>query len=601
MRSQPKLLLHSVLLLCIICALGCNSNIRRSKDLLPPASISPPTPDQQAVVSNSRAPIPRHSLQSPEEIQLRLHAIESLIASGDSNSAKDNADAIDADALSVDQQTQLSLLYAQVLLNFGEAEQAIEKLASVNPANLDQNGKITFFQSQAFAYSLIGNLRESAKARIELQRLLPAAKQPENQAAILEALRLLPESALRHAENIEISGWMSLATLSKQAQQPDFADLIAQWRNEFPGHIANPALLEQPADLHDRAQVKADAIAILLPETGPYAEAGKALSAGFKAALNATKSAAKLRFYDTSQSPADRLYSLAISEGASLVIGPLDKESIGSIGNLPALTIPVLALNQIEGLYKDKLYQFALSPMDEVEQLVNKAHAEGHLNALSLVPDNAVGERAQKYFADNWNNVDGKILEVQKYNVKNNDYSQPLKKLLNLDESESRFQRLSTLLPDIKFTPRVRKDADALLLNARPQEARMINPLLKFYQANELQIYAMSTIYSGLLEPALDADLNGIVFCDIPWFFDNAYLGLLPKNSSTEYWRNISNEYLRLYAMGIDAFQLSAHINELNYLPSAGATGTLSQTDANRIKRTLVCASFKRGKPELFN
>ncbi|NOU13552.1 MAG: penicillin-binding protein activator [Methylococcaceae bacterium] len=596
MHSKPKFLLHSIFLTYLLSSfLGCGSNSHRSKDKSHPFEhLSPST--RQKSLNNNQINI---SPQSKEEIGLRLKDIVSLIASGDGISAKEKADTIDTKTLSDSQYTQLNLLFAQILLNFGEAEQSLEKLRRINPDTLDQDNKINFYQSLAFANSLIGNTLKSANARIVLHHLLPKVKQPESQAAILETLSLLPEPDLTHAENIELSGWMSLAKLSKLVNQPDFIDLTRQWRFEFPDHVANPEALAHQSNLIKSVLNNFKTIAILLPQSGPYAEASNAFLSGFMACHDVTQSKINLLYYDTSKSTTENLYQTAVSEGASLIVGPLEKESITSLSKL-TLNIPVLALNHIEGLFKDNLYQFALSPIDEAEQIVDKARSDGHINILTLIPESTVGDRTQKYFSENWNKSEGRIVESQSFNPKNNDYTTTLKKLLNLDESEIRYQNISKSFQNLQYRPRIRQDSQAILLSAKSQEVRMINPLLKFFKADDIKTYAMPTLYSGLPDPISNADLNDIVFCDIPWFFDNAYTGLLSMNTSKEYWHNISNEYLRLFAMGIDTFQLSTHYDDPNYIQQyPGATGSLSLTNTNTIKRKLMCAVFKQGNAEV--
>ncbi|SMG65188.1 hypothetical protein BMETH_31311421596, partial [methanotrophic bacterial endosymbiont of Bathymodiolus sp.] len=46
--------------------------------------------------------------------------------------------------------------------------------------------------------------------------------------------------------------------------------------------------------------------------------------------------------------------------------------------------VPVMTLNYVEGLAKSNLYQFALSPIDEVQQAVQQASLTGHRNAIIL-------------------------------------------------------------------------------------------------------------------------------------------------------------------------------------------------------------------------
>jgi len=570
-------------------------------------------PEQEALVTHplQRNDQPEQTVElyqypaSPsfsEKNQQRLQSIESLIQAGDGNSAKHAADAINPADLSMEQRAWLSLLYTQILLSFGEAEQAIESLAQIQPQQLSRDNQIKYFQSQAFAYSLTGNLLNSAKSRIELHRLITSPDElKKNQAAILEALRLLPDSDLQSKQTDTLAGWLSLANILKYINRPDFNAQISQWRTTFPTHPADLSFLNSPQNTPDNIPAQPKTIALLLPGSGTFAQAGKAIRAGFMAAYNHAGVAAKpaLHFYDTAQSTPQALYNQAVAEGAQLIVGPLDKEHIQSLADSVTFNIPVLALNHIPGLQRNRLYQFSLSPLDDVAQITDKAKEDGHQNALLLVPDNAQGKRIAGYLTEDWQNQGGTILETQTYNPKETDFSASIQKLLNLDESEQRYNKILTLMPEAKYTPRRRQDADVILLSAYSAEARSINPQLQFYQAGDLPVYALPNVYSGQSNASLDADLNKIIFCDTPWLFNKAYPGELSMDALKETWKQFPSSYLRLIAMGIDAYNLSTRLDNLETGTYSGATGNLSMTADQRIQRKLTCTKFTDGQPEI--
>ena len=539
---------------------------------------------------------------SLEQNQQRLQAIDALIQAGDGASAKLNADAVNPAELSSEQRAQLSLLYAQILLSFGEAEQAIDSLALIQPQQLSPDNQIKYFQSQAFAYSLTGNLLDSAKSRIKLHPLITSPDELEkNQAAILEALRLLPDTDLQTNQTGALAGWMALANVLKYINQPDFDAQISQWRATFPGHPADLRFLYLPQDTPENTLLQPKAIALLLPGSGTFAQAGKAIRAGFMAAFNHADNTSKptIRFYDSQQSTPQALYDQAVADGAQLIIGPLDKEHIQSLADTVSFNVPVLALNHIPGLQKSRLYQFGLSPLDDADQITDKAWADGHQKTLLLIPENAQGKRIANYLTEDWHDQGGTVLETQTYNPKETDFSAPIQKLLNLDESEQRYNKILALIPGLKYTPRRRRDADAILLSAYSAEARSINPQLQFYQAGDLPVYAMPNVYTGQINASLDADLNKITFCDTPWLFNKIYQGELSMDALKETWKQFPSAYFRLIAMGIDAYNLAIRLDDLGANPYSGATGKLSLTTDLRIERKLMCAKFMDGQPEV--
>jgi hypothetical protein len=552
---------------------------------------------------------------SPEQIQQKFKTIEGLIQSGKGALAKKSVDELDKQALSPEEANQLNLLYSQIMLSFGEAEQAIDTLNKLQPEQLNTSDKIKYYQALSFGHSLAGNLLESAKARITLNALLTDQQQyNKNQAAILETLKLLPTAELQNAyqtqTDIDLAGWMTLASVLKLKGQANgnFNAELAKWRETYPGHSGNSAILamETPTKTAQKPVehnfMQPNTIALFLPETGPFAQAGKAIRAGFMLAYNSPSNIANkpsYRFYNSEQPALSSVYNQAISDGADLVIGPLSKESIQNLASTTNLTIPVLALNHVPSLQKENLFQFGLSPMDDVAEITSKAAQDGLKKALVLVPNNEQGSRIASYFAEDWQRLDGSIIDSQTYNPKESDFSSVVKKLLNINESEFRYRKLAEIVPNIVFSARRRNDVDVIFLSAHSDQARLINPQLQFFHAAAVPVYAMPNVYTGLANPGLDADLNKITFCDTPWVFDNVYPGELSMNSTRETWQTYPNSYLRLIAMGIDAYQLASRLNTRDIDGLPGATGKLTLTPDNRIKRQLTCAKFNNGQPSV--
>jgi uncharacterized protein len=532
--------------------------------------------------------------------QFRLLAIESMILSGDINTAKTYAQAINVRQLSAQQQSLLNLYQAQIDLSFGEAEQATVRLEQIRPELLPDNDLIKFYQSNAFAYSLTGDLIKSASSRIALGPLLPPDQQAKNNSAILEALNLVPLNTLQETQARSsgyLTGWLSLARLVRQDSQNrvQLQNDFVQWQKAFPGHPANDLLPQILANMQNLPGI----IAIILPGSGTYAMAGKAVREGVMAAYHQDTSTTKpeLRFYDSEQSSAAALYNQAKAEGAQLVIGPLSKPDIIELAGAANLEIPVLALNNVPEIVRDNLYQFGLNPFDDTEQVSAKAWSDGHKNALLLIPETEQGARIQGFFQQLWESGHTALLETQSYDPKQTDFSEPLKKLLNLDESIDRFEKLRQLVPDITFTPRVRHDADLVLLNAYETAARSINPQLKYLQAAHFPVYATPQVYTGIPNPSSDIDLEDIVFCDTPWLFEDAYPGPLSFSALENVRESFPPIYLRLIAMGIDAYHLITQLDHLAIEPFKGASGNLTLIEGNRIKRNLVCAQFNQGQP----
>ena len=540
-----------------------------------------------------------------EQNDTRLNAIDSLIQRGKGNEAMLQAKSIDLSELSESQQARFNLLYAQILLSIGEAEQAINRLAATQTQLLSLPDQSKFYQSQAFAYSLTGNLWESAKARIGLDAYKAnPAERKKNQAVILESLGIVPETvyiAKQQDQPPGLDAWVSAGKiLMIRNQNPKQFNLaLANWRAQNSRHPAN-IYLSTVENMPEDEEITPKSIAVLIPQSGPFADAAKAVKAGFLAAHsrhNPSGGKPVLHFYDTENANTVNLYQQAINEGARLIVGPLKKEDIQSLATVSNLSVPVLALNHVPGLKKNNLYQFALSPLDDVAEITRKAALDGRKTAALLVPDNELGNRITPYFLENWQSLSGSMVGKKTYSPETSDFSGTLKSLLNLASTNNAGG--DKVLAAVPVSPQQQQALDALFVSAYNKEGRAIKSQLQALNVGNIPVYAMPNIYTGIPDPGNDNNLNGVTFCDIPWLFATAYGGELNMLAMREVWSQFPSSYLRLVAMGIDAYHLAGRLPTLNTTDYPGATGKLSLTSDNTVKRKLMCAKFSMGLPEL--
>lgn len=539
--------------------------------------------------------------------QFNLLAAKAFLQSGDDDSAKKLINSITPASLSTEQRNLLNLLFAQIHLSDGETEQALNRLKRTQAHSLKGKDKITYYQSLAFAHSLTENQLQSAQARIQLTPLLSTDEaRKDNNRVIFNTVNLLSleilTSKLPVAPDI-LRGWIALTRIFKIAQSGDASSNIqsdlSDWKQIYPEHPANSGFLESYLEISTQIIDTPSSIALLLPETGRFSQAAQAIKKGFIAAYEQNESdfQPSIRVYDSSTHNISDLYHQAISEGAELVIGPLSKDHIQTLAYDIELKVPVLALNHIPHLVVENLFQFGLSPIDEIEQIASRASHKGVKKILLLTPESNQGHRAANSLIDYWKKISDEPLEYQSYDSKNNDFSPPIKDLLNLNESKDRYNQLKRFLAnDIMHTGRIRQDADAIFLSASAKVARSIYPQLRFYGATNIPVYVISQLHTGKANPSLDRDLNRIIFCDIPWLFPKAYSGNLSHDSLRETWQQFPDKYLRLVALGIDSFKLITNINQIAMTPYMGATGKLSLNQENRITRQLACAKFTRGE-----
>ena len=146
-------------------------------------------------------------------------------------------------------------------------------------------------------------------------------------------------------------------------------------------------------------------IALLLPQSGRMAKAAETIRDGFLAAYyqdsSSTADSPSLRFYDSDTADIITLLNQARADGASLIIGPLDRERLEVLIKAGPLGIPVLALNSIEGSAPD-LFQFALSPEDEILRLTEWMSAQKIRQPLLLAGNDEASQRQVKLFVTAW-------------------------------------------------------------------------------------------------------------------------------------------------------------------------------------------------------
>lgn len=328
-------------------------------------------------------------------------------------------------------------------------------------------------------------------------------------------------------------------------------------------------------------------IALLLPLKGPHAQPAQAIKAGFLAYHK--ENALPIKLYDTTQnSDIGALYYQAVGNGAQFVIGPLVKEEVYNLSKLTqsTLPIPVLALNahpDVKISASKPFFQFALSPEEEAKSLADKAWEQGHKSTSIIVPDNEWGKRVLNAFSTQWHSLGGTIPSTARIKAQQ-DPASSIRTLLKISHSYDPKKNQKNKTKE----PARRQDIDMIVLAAPPEQARQLRPLLEFYEAQDLPVYSTSSVYSGVPNPQQDRDLNGIIFCDMPFILNNL------QDSAP------SGSLARLYAMGLDAYQLMARLPILSQSANAqyhGATGLLSIGANHKVERELSWAQIKNGVP----
>jgi len=550
----------------------------------------------------------------PYRQDLQLHAVANFLLAQDTESASWVLEQTDVVGLLPVFDLRKRLHASDLATRNGKLKEAFSLLEEALPADTSADLQQRYHRQRAQILRLEGNLLESAHelGRLDLLITDPSARL-HNQQAILQTLTTLTDGALRMFQpdppGIQ-GGWMELARIIKgyEGDPGTTQILLTQWRARFPVHPARPELLEGYHQRLQRQYRRARHLAVLLPQSGALAGAAAALRDGFMTAYYQLplEKRPQLRFYDSSNA-ADTwpLYRQAVDAGADMVIGPLNKDAVSQLARAGELEIPVLALNQIPPQMgqPENLFQFGLSPEDEARQAAERAWQDGLSQALVIIPEGQWGERILNSFRERWETLGGLLLEYQTYDAKGQDFSQPVLTLLDIDESEQRRREMQrVLIQNVKYEPRRRQDADFVFFAAKPQIARQIRPLLQFHHASDLPVYATSHIYTGNPDAEHDRDLEGIKFPDIPWLLASEKGHRLSQDALATAFPNATRIYQRLYAMGIDSFNLLPHLGRLKISPWEtldGQTGNLYLDEINQVHRRLVWAQIRKGIPDV--
>lgn len=497
------------------------------------------------------------------------------------------------------------LLRADAALQLGEGDLALsilEELPAPDSEGEEQDYLFLLAESYlaaddyASAVEILVVLTETAR-RQDLQTLSDR---------IWLALNQLDEEELAEfstrASSYQLRGWIELARSfgAEQISIRSQLNAIERWREIWNRHLAISYLPSGLANLSSQWDNRPQQVALILPLQQAF---GVAIQEGFLsayyAALEVSSEVPRLKVYDSSGlTSVNEVYDRAVAEGAEMVIGPVDKALVNELHARRRLPVPTLALNYAESEFEGprNLYQFGLAPEDEIRQIASLAWQAGYRNAAVLTPNSQDYLRLQQEFTRSWNALGGETVTSASFGG-DGDYADVVKRVMAIDDSEARAQRLLDLLPrsSMQFTPRRRGDIDFLFLIANPRQGRQIKPTLAFYFAEQLPVLSMPSIYDGLDNQSANLDLNGVTFVDAPWLLRDSDL----KTEVSANLRSAQGPLQRLRAMGIDSFLLSARLQQFDSGQISllrGTTGTLNMSADGQIRRRLPVARFEDGR-----
>lgn len=506
---------------------------------------------------------------------------------------------IDGLKLNATQDARRRLLGARLALQQNRAEQALKELQNkqllqtLDQLSTAEQADVSLLRAQALYAT--GKYIASAQERVFVEPLLNAAQIEKNHEEIRRALSSASNSDLQRqravTRNEIMRGWIDLALAAKENRLSQ-ASTSAGARTMGDTSFSNIAA--------DQIQQ----VALLLPLSGKLAAFGEAVRDGFFAALYSAQQRGErtptVKIYDSDSAGIVQLYQQAVSEGAGAVVGPLEKLQVAQFYSQP-LVVPLLALNRADSTQSPpaNLYQFGLAPEDESAQLAQLIADDGKRNVLIIADKDETNSRELQAFVQRWQNLGGAVAGTAFFRGQQ-DLSSAIRSAMNIPRSEARGKEMEVVLNrNIEFTPHRRGDVDAIFMLAKSTQARLIKPLLNFYYAGDLPVYSTSRIHSGYASNALDRDIERVRFTEIPWILQSS-----PLKQQIMATIPSAKNYLRLYALGIDSFDLYPRLRQLGNSAGTrivGQTGILALDSQRIVQRELLLAEMRNGVVGLRN
>jgi len=428
--------------------------------------------------------------------------------------------------------------------------------------------------------------------------------------------------------------WLQLAIIIKRfALKPElFNQQLINWQNRHLGHSLVANLPEELKKSLQQTPIQAKRIAVLLPLTGRLADQGLAIKQGIlagylddlpntKFTINNAQKYREIRFFDSALKTAQQLNELVAE--FDVVVGPLVKDRIIKLtAVLPSDKI-LLALNRVElqaktttigqveqivepNLTASEHYYFSLAPEDEAQQLALYIHQKQLVRPIVFAADTPTTQRMAEAFIAKWKETPHAIQPELTLFTDSKDMRTQVSQMLDVAQSKQRVKQIETLSDvEVFSVERNRRDIDAIVMFANPEQAKLLNPIIEAslspFARRSLSVFASSRSYSLDLNSNSLRDLRNLTFTDMPWMLPEHRWQNLAKQS-TQLWPQKQDTLLRLFAMGFDAYNLLPNLRQLKALPqlaSHGLTGEINVDHQGVLYRRLLWAQVAQDRVKL--
>ncbi len=602
----------------------------------------------KALLNEGKFPQANDQLSSLPQTLNKTQAQEALLLQAqmkivhqDVNDAAGLLKQVDFDALSKDQQAR----YYQLQIAASQGRPSLEVLRAyiaqepllTNPADKQKNIDATWQALVQLTPEQVNSMVINADENT-LQGwldLLNVYKANSNDPDMLKAgisdwqtrypynpgAKMLP-TALGQVQNFQQSSTGKIALLlplSGQAQI--FANAIQKGFNDAKNGALPQTQAPAPAPVQPQdggtnpadpsAAVSTSAAPVEAPQDANAAQPQPAAQGGSVAQTAPPASSTQVQVYDTSTQPVDQVLAQAQKDGATLVVGPLIKSDVEKLSSVQT-PLNILALNEPETIQNHpNLCYFALSPEDEARDAAHHMWDQGKRSPLMLVPRSSLGDRVSKAFATEWQKLGGNTVLQQQFGS-TAELKQGINSGAGLRLSGTPYNAQPqqpqgvtiaglTIPAPTQPEPAAASDdggnVDAVYVVATQSEMELIKPMIAMRTSSRsmVSMYASSRSFQAGSGPDFRLEMEGVQFSDAP-VLTGANPALMQQAA-----RAFNNDYslIRLYAMGVDAWSLANHFNEMRQLPDfqlKGETGNLSATTDCVINRKLTWSQYRQGQ-----
>nr|WP_246604316.1 penicillin-binding protein activator [Alteromonas lipotrueae] len=464
-------------------------------------------------------------------------------------------------------------------------------------------------------------------------------------AKVWSLLNQIPADRLKQSENQypKLQPFFALRQLTiENVRNPQQLNRsITQYQQVYAGHMLAKHLPKDVALAQALTAPQIRELVVLLPLSGRLAATGEAVKDGIMAGYyqqlqqsSNPNSMPAIRFVDTTN--ADTQTMVAAIGDAKFIVGPLLKETVEQL--IPALPpgVNMLALNRPDEMptildnstsvhsdsvsYESEIPSsmapavnyFALAPEDEANQLAEFIYSKGFRAPIVIAAQSNLYQRMNDAFKARWNTLHEHEAQARKANITSVTFNdseslrEGITQALDVAQSNQRINQIEYMTNEEVYNmPRSRRDIDAIVAFASPQDTELLNPIIEAslnpYDGKQVPVYATSRSMDYNSGKNQWRDLQNVRFIDMPWMMPNHKWQQLAQETK-QTWPNRSTLQNRLFAFGVDAYELLPQLgmlNTLSYITFDGLTGTLTLNKNSEVERNLPQAVIRNERVQM--